>query len=303
MKDYAAKAMELAPRDIVARAIQKEIDAGRGFENQYVHLDLTHLGAEKINERLPGIRQIAMDFAGVDPIKEPIPIQPGQHYSMGGIAADNDCATELPGLFAAGECSCISVHGANRLGGNSLLETVVFGKIAGSAMVNYITGSAPNANIKDAVMTEVAKEDERLNALLSRTSGEKASAIRDELRKVMFEDFGVFRTESKMKEGLHQVNKLQERYSRVYFESKAQSFNQTLIHVIQLGWMLKLAEAVGLGAIARRESRGSHSRTDYPSRNDEDFLNHSMVYQREDGLQLEYSDVRLGLFPVKERVY
>jgi succinate dehydrogenase / fumarate reductase flavoprotein subunit len=137
MKDYAAKAMELAPRDIVARAIQKEIDKGRGFENEYVHLDLTHLGSQKINERLPGIRLISMDFAGVDPIEKSIPVQPGQHYSMGGVDANNDCVTPIAGLFAAGECACISMHGANRLGGNSLLETVVFGKIAGKSMVSY----------------------------------------------------------------------------------------------------------------------------------------------------------------------
>jgi len=138
MKNYAPQTMELAPRDIVARAIQQEVDAGRGFKDEYVHLDLTHLGADKIKERLPGIRQIALDFAGLDPINAPIPVQPGQHYSMGGVACDKDGSTVLPGLYAAGECSCVSVHGANRLGGNSLLETIVFGKLAGAAVARAV---------------------------------------------------------------------------------------------------------------------------------------------------------------------
>ncbi len=166
MKDYAAKAMELAPRDIVARAIQTEAEAGRGFENEYVHLDLTHLGAGRINERLPGIRQIAIDFAGVDPVEAPIPVQPGQHYSMGGVPSGVDGLTPMPGLYAAGECSCVSVHGSNRLGGNSLLETVVFGKLAGAAIVGAMKGLEHPP--PDPLLARIESERNRIQDLRSR---------------------------------------------------------------------------------------------------------------------------------------
>jgi len=193
MKDYAAKAMELAPRDIVARAIQTEAREGRGFENEYVHLDLTHLGAERITERLPGIRQIAIDFAGVDPVKESIPVQPGQHYSMGGVASSADGSTSMPGLYAAGECACVSVHGANRLGGNSLLETVVFGKLSGAAIAKTLGGlDAPNTRATEEAL---AKDRKRIDKLLGRDKGEHMMGIREELRSTMFNHFGVFREE------------------------------------------------------------------------------------------------------------
>ncbi|MEE9224372.1 MAG: FAD-dependent oxidoreductase, partial [Thermoplasmata archaeon] len=180
MKDYAAKAMELAPRDIVARSIQSEVDAGRGFEDEYVHLDLTHLGADKINERLPGIRQIAMDFAGVDPVEQPIPVQPGQHYSMGGITAKGDCSTPLPSLYSAGEAACVSVHGANRLGGNSLLETVVFGKVVGETIQADIS-SFMNPS-EDTIKGALKSDEAKIQGLLSREKGERMHSIRDELK-------------------------------------------------------------------------------------------------------------------------
>ena len=301
MKDYASKAMELAPRDIVARAIQQEVDLGRGFEDEYVHLDLTHLGSEKINERLPGIRQIAMDFAGVDPIEQPIPVQPGQHYSMGGIASSIDCSTPLPGLYSAGEAACISVHGANRLGGNSLLETVVFGKIAGQTISNAIPSiSTPSL---DKIREKLELEKKRINAFHSRDTGEPMHLIRNELKTTMFTHFGIFREEKRMNLGLKKINELKNRFHNVYIASNDKIFNQALIHTLELENMLLIAEVVGRGALARMESRGSHSRTDYPQRDDAKYLAHTMAYYRKGNAELEYAPVALGIFPVKERVY
>ena len=303
MKDYAPNSMELAPRDIVARAIQQEIDAGRGFENEYVHLDLTHLGAAKIKERLPGIRQIAMDFAGVDPVESPIPVQPGQHYSMGGVASSMDCSTPAPGLFAAGECSCISVHGANRLGGNSLLETVVFGKIAGQSMSTFILNRNVTKPALEPIRRELEKVSGKIDSLLSRNNGERMADISEEMKKMMFEHFGIFREEETMQAGIEKLKNLKRRFSRVYINNKGRSFNQALIYTLELEGMLEIAESVALGSLARKESRGSHARTDYPTRDDENFLKHTMAYYRNQKTELEYSDVTLGSFPVKERVY
>lgn len=301
MKEYVPKAMELSPRDIVARAIQREVDEGRGFEDQFVHLDLTHLGAEKINERLPGIRSIAMDFAVVDPIKSPIPVQPGQHYSMGGVASSIDCSTPVPGLYAAGECACISVHGANRLGGNSLLETVVFGKIAGESMVKGVKNiSAPSIDpVKSALKAELA----RIDSILTRDKGENMASVKEDLKNVMFDHFGVFREEDKMKAGIKQLEKLNERLSRVVINDGGRLFNQSLIYTLELQGMLLISNAVAQGSLSRQESRGSHFREDYPKRDDEKFLKHTLAYYHDNKTVIEYSDVTLGRYPVKERVY
>jgi succinate dehydrogenase / fumarate reductase flavoprotein subunit len=301
MKEYAPKAMELAPRDIVARAIQSEVNLGRGFENEYVHLDLTRLGRERISERLPGIRQIAMDFAGVDPVEQPMPVQPGQHYSMGGVACGNDGATALPGLFAAGECACVSVHGSNRLGGNSLLETVAFGKLSGAAMAAACdeTGPGPAA----AVERTVREESARVGRLLGRQDGEHVAVLRAALRAAMFDNFGVYRSEEKMKSGLAEVQDLKRRCGNVHLKSKGRVFNQALVYALELEGMMEIGEVVALGALARRESRGAHAREDYPLRDDENFLVHTMAYLRDGRAEIEYAPVRLGRFPVKERSY
>ena len=307
MKDYASSAMELAPRDIVARAIQSEVEGGRGFENEYVHLDLTHLGSERITQRLPGIRQIAIDFAGVDPIEEPIPIQPGQHYSMGGISVEINGSTIIPGLYAAGECACVSVHGANRLGGNSLLEAVVFGKLTGSAISNYLKDSnyhqRPDHGHIQNIANRLESENARIRELFKRKNGEAVSDIKQELQSMMFSHLGIFRSEPKMREGLLILKRLKERSENLYFEDKGSLFNQSLVQTLELGGMLLTAEAVCIGAIAREESRGSHYRTDFPVRDDAKFLKHSLVHLRNGKLNLDYSEVNLGRFPVKERVY
>jgi len=301
MKDYATKAMELAPRDIVARAIQTEVNEGRGFENEYVHLDLTHLGGDRITERLPGIRQIAIDFAGVDPVEKPIPVQPGQHYSMGGVACGNDGATAIPGLYAGGECACVSVHGSNRLGGNSLLETVVFGKLSGAAMA--AASAATEMPSGDVVGAKLGEEASRIDELLGRSEGEHVAGLRAALRKTMFDGFGVYRSGEKMEKGLAEVRDLNRRCEKVYIDSKGRVFNQALVYALELQGLMQIGEVVAMGALARKESRGAHAREDYPERDDENFLLHTMASLRDGKAELEYAPVRLGQFPVKERVY
>lgn len=299
MKNYAPQAMELAPRDVVARAIQKEIDAGRGYENEYVRLDLRLLGAEKIKERLPGIRSIAMDFAGIDPAAAPIPVQPAQHYSMGGVAADKGGATPLPGLYAAGECACVSVHGANRLGGNSLLEALVFGKLAGRAIAREAPGIPSPAH--GAFEPALAAELSRIDRLLTHEKGERVSVIRDDLSTMMSELFGIFREESQMKDGLRILSSLKARYQGISISNRSSCFNQALIRALELGGMLEVAEVVARSALARRESRGSHLRTDYPSRDDQRYRFHTTAWNRDGQIEILYQPVTPGRFPAPER--
>jgi succinate dehydrogenase / fumarate reductase flavoprotein subunit len=305
MEKYAPKSMELAPRDIVARATQQEINEGRGFKGGYVLLDLMHLKEERIEERLPGIRLISLDFAGVDPVEAPIPVQPGQHYSMGGVAAGNDLRTELAGLYTAGECSCLSVHGANRLGGNSLLETVVFGKLAGQEIGKRFSASGrwDKKIAEQAVLESLSEEDARIRALLAKKSGVKMYSLRDELKKTMFEYFGIFREGDRMEKGLKKLLELKARYPEVYINNRSHLFNHALIYTLELEGLFDIAEAVARGSIARKESRGSHSRVDYPERNDEKFLCHTLYRLKGGNPALEFLPVRLGKFPVKERAY
>ncbi|MGM0689737.1 MAG: FAD-dependent oxidoreductase [Bacillota bacterium] len=299
MSKYAPKAKELAPRDIVARSIMKEIEAGRGFEDQYVYLDLRHLGAEKINERLPGIRQIAMDFADLDPAKDPIPVQPGQHYSMGGIDVDLTGKTALAGLYAVGECACVSVHGANRLGGNSLLEALVFGKIVGRSASEE---AKINSNIT-VVKESLDRENTRLKGFFSGEGEDFASLMRD-LRKIMFDKFGIFRDEEYMQEGLDNLYDLKKRFEHISLKDRGKIFNQALLRILELEYMLDIAETVAISAIERKESRGSHSRKDFPDHNNDQYLKHTII-KKVDGKRpsLEFPPVKFGLFPVKEEGY
>jgi succinate dehydrogenase / fumarate reductase flavoprotein subunit len=302
MARYAAKAMELAPRDIVARSIQTEIDGGRGIDgNPYVHLDITHLGAERITERLPGIREICLHFAGLDPIDTPIPVQPGQHYSMGGISTDVDGATEVAGLFAAGEAACVSVHGANRLGGNSLLETLVFGRRAGGAAAAQAEAAPePDEAVLDAALRDEAA---RINEVMGRSSDVRPGVLREELRELMFEHFGVYRNGTTMERGLEMLNQVKARMAEAGVDYQGRVFNQALVGFLEVESTFEIAEVVALGAIAREESRGSHFRTDFPDRADGTWLVHTMAYREEDGPRLEYEPPTLGHFEVKERVY
>jgi succinate dehydrogenase / fumarate reductase flavoprotein subunit len=301
MARYAPKSLDLAPRDVVARAIEQEIESGRGFDGEYVHLDLRHLGAELIRERLPGIRQIGMDFAGVDPITGPVPIQPGQHYSMGGIDVDVSGRSSLPGLYAAGECACISVHGANRLGGNSLLETVVFGRLVAEAIIRELPSmQEPD---QEVLTTAMDKAKTVIDGILSRTGGEPFFSIRDSLKEIMFRDFGIFRDARTMETGLAEIRKLKERVGDVSLSGRERSANPALIQYLELENMLVAAEIVALGAIERKESRGSHMRTDYPERDDIRFLHHTLATVHEGKITISQGPVIMGLFEPEERVY
>jgi succinate dehydrogenase / fumarate reductase flavoprotein subunit len=305
MSKYAAKAMELAPRDITSRSITTEILEGRGIDGKnYVYLDLRHLGAEKIMERLPGIRDLAIHFEGVDPIEEPIPITPCQHYTMGGIDCDVDGRTVMPGLYAAGECACVSVHGANRLGGNSLLETIVFGRRSGAAVVADLAGRAGGGDASAAGARAVADVEARVAALAARgADGEDPYAIRADMATTMKEHFGVFREEKQMREGLERLLALKQRCATIGLRNAAGVFNIDLIRTIELEGMVDLALAVASGAVERTESRGSHARTDHPTRNDEAWLKHTMAHYTPDGPRLDYKPVTLGTFEPQERKY
>lgn len=288
MERYAPKFMELAPRDFVARSIHFEIREGRGINNEYVHLDLRHLGEEKIKNRLPQIREIAMHFAGVDPVHEPIPIRPTVHYTMGGIDVNIKTETMIPGIFSAGECSCVSVHGANRLGGNSLLETVVFGPIAGHEALRF----SKSHELLNFSKASISAEEDRLSSLFDRAKGERAAAIRVDMEKTMVNSFGIFRNEKVMQEGLDQLVELKRRYENIMVEDKGKAYNLDLVRVLELGCMLDLAHVIAVGAIARKESRGAHYREDFHKMDNENFLKHTMVSLDNKGNpQLSYKPV------------
>jgi len=306
MEKTAPKAMELAPRDIVARSIETEIIEERGFENSYVHLDLTHLGAERIKERLPGIREISISFAGIDPIDEPIPVQPGQHYSMGGIGTKFDGIygeTDLPGLYTIGECSCLSVHGANRLGGNSLLETAVFGRYIGRKLLKK---GLPNKTSLSEI--QIAEEKainniERLFKSWNENTGKKPVEIRNEMGETLNMNVGIYRTDKDLKKAATTLPRLQKEFLNTQVLTEDRSFNYGLIRTLELRSMLDIAEATAYASLWRKESRGAHFRIDYPTRNDDKYLVHTMIYRVKDGLEIKTKPVKLGIFEIKERKY
>ena len=300
LERYAPNAMELASRDVISRAEQTEIDEGRGIDGN-VLLDLRHLGAERINERLHGTRELSITYAGVDPIYEPIPVRPGAHYHMGGVDTGLEGETEITGLYAAGECACVSVHGANRLGGNALMETITFGKRAGRAAAEWAL-THTTISIPPAVEADAERE---LKELLSRTDGERPWAIRDELATTMHENFGVFRREEQMLEQGRIVEGLKERYTRVVVDDKGDIFNNDLTQAIELGFMLDLAECMVSAGLARKESRGAHARPhDYPDRDDESFLKHTLTRLGPDGqVQLDWKPVTMTKWQPQERTY
>ncbi len=299
MKKYAPNALELASRDVVSRSEQTEIDAGRGI-NGSVMLDMRHLGADRIIDRLPGSRELSMVYAGIDPIYDPVPVRPGAHYHMGGIETDTDGATELTGLYAAGECACVSVHGANRLGGNSLMETITFGRRAGRSAAEWAL-----SHTTIAVPESIERDAEReLKALLDRGSGERPWKIRDELGTSMLENFAVFRREEQMQRQLEIIPELRERYRNVYVEDKGDVFNNDLTQAIELGYMLDTAWCMLEAGIARKESRGAHARPyDYPTRDDVNFLKHSIVRWKDDAPELSWAEVRMTKWQPEERKY
>lgn len=308
MSRYAPKAMELAPRDMVSRAIYLEIRDGRGAgpKKDYVYLDVRHLGRAVIEEKLPDITEFARVYLGVEPLTEPVPVQPTAHYAMGGIPTDlrtrvvrDEVNTVVEGLFAAGETACVSVHGANRLGTNSLVDLLVFGRRAGREMAAYCR-AAETPSIAADVEEPVRSE---LEALRTRPEGESPSALKAELATLMMDNVGVFRTARMMATAVAGVAAIKERYTRVRVRDTGRIFNTDLLEARELGYLIDGAEAMASSAIARTESRGAHSRDDYPERDDVNFLAHTLAYRGEAGPSLRYKPVTITRFEPKPRTY
>ena len=299
MQRYAPNMMELASRDVVSRSEQTEIDEGRGIDG-CVLLDCRHLGEDLIAERLSQILEIGMDFAGVDIRKEPIPIQPGMHYIMGGIKTDMDGRTIVPGLYAAGECANVSVHGGNRLGANSLLDTVVFGHRSGRHAADWANGKPYRDLDVDGYVDGKEKE---FSDLFSRQTDERWSQIRLDLGRAMDRHMGVYRDEEGMQSLLAMLPGFRERFAQASLQDKGRVFNTDLVFTLELGFMLDCAESIVLGGIERKESRGAHSRTDYPNRDDENWLKHVLVTRTDDGPEVSQLPVTITKWQPEERKY
>ena len=307
MERYAPVIKDLAPRDMVSRCIMEEVRAGRGIDGQdYVHLDLTHLGKDVINSKLAEITGFARTYAGVDANKEPIPVQPTCHYMMGGIASDVDgrvvvdsSNTPFEGLFAAGECACVSVHGANRLGCNSLLDTLVFGRRSGMEISRYVQRNDFQKPATDFEKAAAAK----ISGLMTAKGEERIGDIMADMQEVMMDKVSVFRMESPMKEALGKIMELKERYQHISLQDKGSCFNRDLLDALELGHMLDLAEVIAMGALFRQESRGAHFREDFPERNDDDFLVHTLVRHTDKGPQIFNKPVTITRFQPQERKY
>jgi succinate dehydrogenase / fumarate reductase flavoprotein subunit len=310
MSRYAPSKMELGPRDIVSRSEQTEINEGRGAgpNKDYVLLDLRHLGKAKITERLPQVYNLAKDFIGVDCIEDPVPIQPTAHYSMGGIPADNDCQVYLDekgqhveGFFVAGECSCTSVHGANRLGTNSLLEALVFGRRAGKKMLDVVPG-LKQADVNEESELEAARDE--IAALYAGDGSEDLGAIREELKQTMTYQVGVYRCAEDMQQAQTKIAQLRERFRNVQVKDLGRNFNLNLLDSLELSNMLEYSELIVDGGLARQESRGAHFRTDFPTRDDVNWLQHTMAFRTDDGgHELRYKPVTITRFQPEERKY
>jgi succinate dehydrogenase / fumarate reductase, flavoprotein subunit len=307
MERYSPTLLDLAPRDIVSRAIYLELRAGRGINGKdYVYLDASRLGRDVVETKLPDIADFCRTYLGVDPALEPMPVQPTAHYAMGGIPTDAEGRVvideenrALPGFYAAGECACVSVHGANRLGTNSLVDLVVFGRRAGRHMARYMRENdfAPlPAEPEGPARDEVAR-------WLGRTSGEPVAAVRRELQKVMMDNVGVFRVEAQIKAAIDKIHELQERYKQAAIQDKGNRFNTDLLEAIELGYLLDLAQVTAESALARQESRGAHSREDFPERDDETWLRHTLAYRNDRGVELKYKPVAITRFQPKPRTY
>jgi succinate dehydrogenase / fumarate reductase flavoprotein subunit len=276
MFKYAPNKGELASRDVVSRAEWTEILEGRGVDG-CVFLDLRHLGREKILERLPQIRELALDATGKDAIDTPIPILPGMHYAMGGIETDKFGATRIPGVYAAGECACVSVHGANRLGGNSLLETIVFGHRSAEHAVNYI---ASVGNVRPSERT-LSGEKDRINEILHRPAGgERHAHVRKALSNAMSDHAFIFRNEKDLTAGMSALRDVRERARTMTVQDTSKTFNTDLVNALETEFLVDIAQPIMLGALNRTESRGAQARTDFPERDDENWLKHSLMHFR-----------------------
>ncbi len=300
------RSMELGPRDRLSQAFVKEMEKGRtlkGPYGDYVHLDLRHLGEELINTKIPFVRELCLKYENIDPIKEMIPVRPVVHYMMGGIDTNIHGATRLTGLYAAGECACVSINGANRLGSNSLTECLVFGARAGMAAARFASEQTSFSSSIAALTTEEGKRIERQFYGNGKRS-ERIAAIRKEMHQTMEEGAGIYRTEASLKESEDVIHGLQERFKNIALSDRTFTFNTELISAIELSYMLDVAESIIQSALERKESRGSHQRSDYPKRDDQNYLAHSLAYRVEnDSPKIEYAPVTITRWPPGERVY
>ena len=307
MQRYSPTLIDLAPRDIVSRSIYLEIKEGRGIDGQdYVYLDASHLGRAVVEAKLPDIADFSRTYLGIDPAVAPMPIQPTAHYAMGGIPTDihgrvivDEANTPLPGLYAAGECACVSVHGANRLGTNSLIDILVFGRRAGRDMAHYMR----EHDFAPLPAQPECQACEKVEGLLKSGGTDRVGAIRAELQEVMMEKVGVFRIASQIRAALDTIAELQERYRHVGLDDKGKQFNTDLLEAIELGSLLDLAQVTAASALARTESRGAHSREDYPERDDANWLKHSLAYRTDKGIEFRYKPVVVTRFEPKPRTY
>ncbi len=307
MERYAPTIKDLAPRDMVARAMVQEVRDGRGAgpRKDYVYLDLTHLPKEQIEAKLPDITEFARTYLGVDPVKELVPVFPTAHYAMGGIPTDVETRVlrnntdVVPGLFAAGEVACVSVHGANRLGTNSLLDINVFGKRSGVASAEY----AKTADWPELPENSAAQVEEMMEKFRNSNGSERVHILRRELQETMDLNAQVYRTEETLKQALSDVRAIRERYKNVGIMDRGLRYNTDLLEAIELGFLLDLAEVLVVSALERRETRGGHAREDYPTRDDEKFMQHTMAYQAADGVRLEYKPVVITRYQPMERKY
>ncbi len=308
MEKYASAKMELSPRDVVSRSIQTEINEGRGIGGKdYVHLDLRHLGRPAIMEKLPQIHELILKFTGIDAVTDFVPILPTAHYAMGGIPTDvngrvvmDPKNTPVTGFYAAGECACISVHGANRLGCNSTMDCAVFGRRTGRAMAKFIGEGAEKAPLpKDAMDRGKAK----IERLLAAKGSETPVAIRDELQQSMMNNCGVYREEKGLRKQLDIIKSMQERYKKIEVGYKGKRFNTELLEAIELGNMLDFVEAIVVSGLARMESRGAHSRRDFPKRDDVNWLKHTLAWKTDSGIKLDYKPVVITRFKPEERKF
>jgi fumarate reductase flavoprotein subunit len=297
--------MELGPRDRLSQAFMKERDKGRTMKGPYgdvVHLDVRHLGEKKITKKIPFVRELAKNYAGIDPVYEPIPVRPVVHYMMGGVSTDIHGATTVPGLFAAGECACVTINGANRLGSNSLTELLVFGARAARAAARF---AAEHPNRNSTALLAQAEDEQRqiVQRWFHGTGREKIADIRVEMNRTMEEGCGIYRTEASLRQTCDVLRRLKERFRQVGISDRSNSFNTELTAALELGFLLDAAEAVAFSALARQESRGAHQRTDFPQRDDQRFLKHSLAYRTDGDPRITYQDVVITRWPPGERVY
>ena len=300
------KSMELGPRDRLSQAFIKEREKGKTISGPFgdvVHLEIQHIGKKKIDKKLPFVRELTKNYIGIDPVYEPIPVRPVVHYMMGGIDTNIDCRTILPGLFAAGECACVSINGANRLGSNSLTEILVYGARAGNAAAVFANEHS-EINL-EALEKQGADEYKRITRdFLQKDGGsERIATLRKEIHQVMEQSVGIFRSESGLKEACNKIEELKDRFSSILIEDKSLNFNTELTSALELENMIDVAESIIFSALSRRESRGSHQRTDFVNRDDENFLRHSLAYRTEAESRIEYQDVVITKWPPAERIY